>query len=376
MIPQNPALYVTRRGQTNMAKRTIQKGIKDLAHKAPYNSNNERIKRRYYQYVTEAKGKAPSTLDGIRKALLRFEQYTKLKDFKTFNKEQAIGFKKHLGQLRTQRTDEPLSVSTLLATVNPLKDFFRWLAYQPGYKSQIHLPDIEYLSLSDKDTSAAKAMAEKDFPTIAQICAVLKMPVTNEFERRNQALIAFTLLTGARVQVLMTLKIKHVDLVRGLVKQNPKEVKTKFSKTINTFFFPVGENVRQIVVDWINYLIQEKLYDTNKPLFPRTTLKHDENNAFVAGGLVPEHWTTTTPIRQIFKEAFQAVGLPYYNPHSFRNTLVELGQKICTNPEQFKAWSQNLGHESPLTTFTSYGTLSLHRQGEVMNVIKENTSLG
>ena len=61
------------------------------------------------------------------------------------------------------------------------------------------------------------------------------------------------------------------------------------------------------------YLIQEKLYDTNKPLFPRTTLKHDENNAFVAGGLVHEHWTTTTPIRQIFKEAFQAVGLPYYN---------------------------------------------------------------
>ncbi|MBY0462652.1 MAG: hypothetical protein K2Q34_05690 [Alphaproteobacteria bacterium] len=77
--------------------------------------------------IREAKGKASSALDGIRKALLRFEQYTKLKDFKTFNKEQAAGFKKYLTQLRTQRTDEPLSVSTLLATVNPLKDFFRGL---------------------------------------------------------------------------------------------------------------------------------------------------------------------------------------------------------------------------------------------------------
>lgn len=266
-----------------MAKITIQKGIKDLADKAPYNSNNERIKRRYYQYVTEAKGKAPSTLDCIRKALLRFEQYTKLKDFKAFNKEQAIGFKKHLGQLRTQRTDEPLSVSTLLATVNPLKDFFRWLAYQPGYKSHIDFPDIEYLGLSEKDTRAAKAIIEKSFPTIEQVHAVLKkMPVSNEIERRNQALIAFTLLTGVRVQVLMTLKIKHVDFMRGLVKQNPKEVKTKFSKTINTFFFPVGEDIKQIVVNWIDYLIKEKLYDLNAPLFPRTALKHDKNMPLLA----------------------------------------------------------------------------------------------
>jgi hypothetical protein len=29
-------------------------------------------------------------------------------------------------------------------------------------------------------------------------------------------------------------------------------------------------------------------------------------------------------------------------------------------------WSQNLGHESPLTTFTSYGRVSLHRQGQLV----------
>ncbi len=141
---------------------------------------------------------------------------------------------------------------------------------------------------------------------------------------------------------------------------------TKFSKIIKTFFFPVGDDIRQIIINWIDYLVKEKLYDTNKPLFPRTALKHDENNAFVMGGLEPIHWTTTTPIREVFKEAFESAGLPYYNPHSFRNTLAHLGQKICKTPEEFKAWSQNLGHESPLTTFTSYGTLSLQRQGEVM----------
>ena len=31
-----------------------------------------------------------------------------------------------------------------------------------------------------------------------------------------------------------------------------------------------------------------------------------------------------------------------------------------------KAWSQNLGHNDVLTTFTSYGTVAVHRQGELI----------
>jgi integrase len=51
------------------------------------------------------------------------------------------------------------------------------------------------------------------------------------------------------------------------------------------------------------------------------------------------------------------LGLPYFNPHSFRKTLAQLGQKTCRDIETMKAWSQNLGHEDLMTTFTSYGTL-------------------
>src|ERR1700682_3869155 len=41
-----------------------------------------------------------------------------------------------------------------------------------------------------------------------------------------------------------------------------------------------------------------------------------------------------------------------FNPHSFGNTFVRPGQDLCKSPEAFKAWSQNLGHETVLTTFT------------------------
>jgi len=87
---------------------------------------------------------------------------------------------------------------------------------------------------------------------------------------------------------------------------------------------------------------------------------------FEATGLARDHWRTATPIRTIFHEAFIRAGLPYFNPHSFRNTLVRLGQDIGKTPEQFKAWSQNLGHEKVLTTFLSYDEVACQRQGEII----------
>jgi hypothetical protein len=42
---------------------------------------------------------------------------------------------------------------------------------------------------------------------------------------------------------------------------------------------------------------------------------------------------------------------------------------MCQTPEQFKAWSQNLGHDNVMTTFTSYGSLSVQRQGELINTL-------
>jgi integrase len=72
------------------------------------------------------------------------------------------------------------------------------------------------------------------------------------------------------------------------------------------------------------------------------------------------------PIRAIFREAFEQADIPYANPHSFRASLAGLGEKLCRNPEEFKAWSQNLGHEGVLTTFISYGEVSRERQARII----------
>jgi hypothetical protein len=46
--------------------------------------------------------------------------------------------------------------------------------------------------------------------------------------------------------------------------------------------------------------------------------------------------------------------------------LAGLGEKLCKSPEEFKAWSQNMGHEGVLTTFTSYGEVSHERQARII----------
>jgi integrase/recombinase XerD len=187
-----------------------------------------------------------------------------------------------------------------------------------------------------------------------------------EIERRNRALVAFALLTGARDGALATLRLKHLDLAAGSVYQDARDVATKFSKSFTTYFFPVGGETRQIFDDWVNYLRQEKLWGNDDPLFPATLIGLGESRQFEAVGLARRHWSTASPIRSIFQGAFLAAGLPYFNPHSFRNTLVQLGQTLCRDAEQFKAWSQNMGHDGVLTTFLSYGAVAPRRQGQIM----------
>lgn len=347
-----------------------------MTEKTPlYNAQNERVKKEYLRHKKEAKQKAESTLDGIRKALHRFEEYIGFKDFATFNKEQAIGFKRHMAASRNQRTGEPISKSTILHAINALKDFFIWLSYRPGFKSKIDRYDIDYFNLSEKEVRMAREPRFRDIATVEQIMAAIDaMPAENEIQLRDRAVMAFILLTGVRDGALVSLKIKHIDLTRSLVKQDPREVKTKMSKAIYTYFFPVDQKIADIVVSWVNYLKKQKLYGNNDPLFPRTKLGLDPHDRFKAVGLEPVHWQNSSPVRKIVKQAFEAVGLPHFTPHSFRHTLVSLGEQLCQTPEQFKAWSQNLGHEEVMTTFTSYGYVQPVRQGEVLKKLAGNNA--
>jgi integrase len=303
-----------------------------------YNAVNERMKRQYFGYLAEAQGYSEQSIDAVAKAISRFEAYTRYKDFKAFHIEQAKAFKRDLADQRGHRTGEPLSKATLYATLTVLKRFFVWLAGQPGYKSRISYSDAEYFNLSAKETRIAKAGRTPRIATLEQIRHVIRiMPTSNDIERRDRALIAFTILTGARDGAIASFKLRHIDIADSKIDQDAREVRTKFSKSFVTTFFPVGPDIRAVVADWVAYLRTRKLWGLDDPLFPATKVIVGDNLRFTAMGLDRKHWSTATPIRQIFKGAFAAAGLPYFNSHSFRKTLALLGGQICRTPEEYKA---------------------------------------
>jgi integrase len=328
---------------------------------------NERIKREYLAYLREAKRLSEPTLDAVAAAIHQFEQYTGFRSFRSFRTEQAVAFKRKLSEKISAQSGERLSKATVHRTLAALRGFFHWLAGRPGFRKRLSYSDADYFNLSGKDTRIAKARLEQLVPTTEQIEHVLEvLPNATPIQRRNRALIAFTLLTGARDGAIASFKLKHLDLSRNLLMQDAREVNTKNSKTFPTWFFPVPAGVREIVEDWHRFLTKDLLWGPDDPLFPATRVEVGANLAFEATGLDRRHWTNAGPIRRIFAESFALAQLPKFHPHSFRKTLARIGQTLRLGPEEMKAWSQNLGHESVLTTFTSYGTVTPARQEEIL----------
>ena len=331
-----------------------------------YNAKNERIKREYYQFLKEAKGRSQATIDNVNKAINRFEKETNYLDFNKFNKNVAIAFKRKFSTQKSLKSGKLISKSTYTTTLRNLKEFFLWLRFKTGYK-RIDIYHVEYLNPKESELKIARSRKIKKYPTLDQIQAVIaSIKPISDVERRNRALIAFTLLTGMRDSAIASLKLKHIYLEKKLVTQIPDEVKTKFSKSINTFFFPVGDAIQTIVVEWIKHLKTRLLFGDNDPIFPRNKTIYNKDFTLNNKMVEPIHWASASQIRVIFRNSFKNACIRYYPPHSFRTTLALLGEQICQTPEQFKAWSQNLGHEQVMTTLMSYGQVDFRRQGEII----------
>lgn len=197
------------------------------------NPKNDRAKREYLIYLKDARQRSAATVEQVRHAIDRLEGYTGFKDFGTFNKNQALAFKRALVATKGQRSGKPISTSTAHHVLQALKEFLAWLHGRPGYRRRIDLADIAYLNLTAKDERAAHASRPKRYASLEQYRAALfAMPNGTEVERRDQALFAFMLLTGMRDAAVVSLRLKHVSIERSYVFQDPREVKTKFSKDV------------------------------------------------------------------------------------------------------------------------------------------------
>lgn len=98
------------------------------------NEENERVKRKYFQYLKSARRKDEATINKAADAILHYEAITNYQSFKKFRIEQAVRYRAKLDDEINKKTGKPLAKSTVSARLSNIKGFIFWLADQPGYK--------------------------------------------------------------------------------------------------------------------------------------------------------------------------------------------------------------------------------------------------
>lgn len=330
------------------------------------NEQNERVKREYLDWLTDAEGRDTATLDKVAASLVMFEEALGFKPFKAFHRDWAATFKAHLERRKNLRTGKPLGLTTRDGILRDVRGFFHWLASRPGYKSRVSFTDVRYFNNNAKDARAAHAQRPTRYPSLAQCDHTFRlMPADTRIERRDKAIFALWVMTGARAGALASLRVQHVDLIEGLIFQDGREVRTKNGKTFETWFFPVDPMYCTYVEAWFVELTDDMLFGPGDALFPKQRVGW-ASGRFEADGFTREPYANAQIVGKVIADAFRKAGLHPFNPHSIRTTLAMMGDRVCTSLEARKAWSQNLGHESLATTVSAYMPVGRERQAELI----------
>lgn len=331
------------------------------------NPENERIKRRYFDFLKEGEGLQPVTIDHTSRAIVEYERSTGWRDFKTFSRTDAIAFRKSLLAGGGKQKAMASSRSTVHSKLLRVEKFHRWLAGEPGFRSRIRYPDVECFSLSLKDQRIAhRRTKEQPTPSLAQVLAAISaMRSGTDVELRDRAILVCLTLTASRVKALTTLQLKHIRRDALGIDFDASDVETKFGKTFTSFFAPFGDQYRQMLLDYAHHL-RTLGWGDEDPLFPKTRQTVDAGRSFVIAGLTKEPWKDTDAARRVCRRGFAVASLPYYSPQAIRRMVIREGEKRCRSVEEFKAWSQNVAHEDTLTTFRNYGEVPFQRQAELV----------
>ena len=121
-------------------------------------------------------------------------------------------------------------------------------------------------------------------------------------------------------------------------------------------------------LSWVDYLINVKGFSPESPLFPMTDVEQKEGSiSFVALNVKDDFWKSTGSINKMFKDRSKAASLPYFKPHSYRRALFQIFMSLNPTMEELCALSQNLGHNTLLTTILYYGQMDANKRSSILS---------
>jgi integrase len=248
-----------------------------------------------------------------------------------------------------------LSLTTLCNLLVDIKDFYRRLSDQQGYKRKVDLNTVEYFTLNREQTRMAKEKRDRPIPTLEAVKQVVaSITGESEVDMRDRAMLSYAMLIGPRIDAIASISLGAVNLMQMSVIQDPEQgVRTKLRKKITTKIIVRDEQLIAALMTWVTHLRETRGFVDRDPLFPRTSMRQRsfDDLQFVARSVGREYWKNGNMARNVFQRRFKEAGMKYFNPHSFRSAAIKAAIERCTTPMEVKAVSQNFGHEDVRTTF-------------------------
>jgi integrase len=185
-------------------------------------------------------------------------------------------------------------------------------------------------------------------------------------DQRDRAATALLFLSSSRISALTSLRVRSVDIENMTIYQNPADgVRTKNNKSMETILLPI-DVLLEIAKEWHEKLIIE--FGENGLWYP--TLSTDGlrfTKTELAGDIESRNKSLRNGVKRLCKRA----GIEYRSPHKFRRGHGVYAVKHSKNFEEFQAYSQNMGHEDPGTTYKYYSKLSHNDIRDVILKIKD-----
>jgi integrase len=262
-------------------------------------------------------------------------------------------FPNYLESARNDNKPKRLSPVTIRRNLLEIKDFYKWaMLYKPKkYKkvtsvwldtfkiskarmNRAGLPDIEYFSQEETQ----------------KLCALNSASL---IDQRDRATVALLYVSAMRISAITSLRINAMDIDSMTIFQRPSDgVHTKNGKEMRTVLLPIKDLI-SLIREW-KTIIENSVGHNGLWYAVLST----DGLRFADQTMVGSVESRNKSLRDGVKRLCYRAGLPYRSPHKFRRGHGVYAVKHSRNLEQFQAYSKNMGHDDPGTTFKYYSQLS------------------
>lgn len=261
-------------------------------------------------------------------------------------------FPQYLLTARNDGQAERLSPISLQRACGEARSFFRWakMNLESKYK-QVPEGWIESLRPARKYGLQSELEA-REYYKLEEVRKLVNFQPVRLVDKRDRAAIAMLFVSGMRASAFVSLPIRCVDLKDMAVNQLPSEgVQTKNSKAARTYLLPIYD-LLQVVQEWDN-LVRAEL-GKDGLWYPNLTSDGMDWKFGETGSTESRRMAITRGLKRFCERE----KIEYRSPHKLRNGHGVFGVKHAKTIEEFKAFSQNMMHESMNITDSLYSRLA------------------